>query len=230
MSFLESHWVDPDNGVWEARGPRRHFTHSKVMAWLALDRSVNDAQFLGLEAPVDRWRALREELRREVLERAWSERRGAFVQAYDRDVLDASVLVIPLVGFLPLDDPRVTSTVETIRRELCVDGVVRRYETTEDVDGLPPVESGSLPCSFWLVDCLALLRREREATRLFERLLDVRNDLGLLSEEYDPVRGQMVGNYPHARSHAGLLLSADLLTRESFQLTVLAEDFCGWAA
>jgi GH15 family glucan-1,4-alpha-glucosidase len=212
MDFLEGHWDEPDEGIWEVRGPRRHFTHSKVMAWVAVDRSVRDAERWGLAAPLERWRALRERIHREVLERGWSERRQAFTQAYDHDGLDAAVLMMPLVGFLPPDDPRVGATLQAVQRDLCVDGFVLRYETEEAVDGLPPGEGAFLPCTFWLVDNLALQGQEEQAVALFERLLSLRNDLGLLAEEYDPDHRRMVGNFPQAFSHVGLVNSARNLT------------------
>jgi GH15 family glucan-1,4-alpha-glucosidase len=211
MRFLEFEWDARDEGIWEVRGPRRHFTHSKVMAWVAADRAVRICEEIGREGPVDRWQALRERIHAEVCEQGYDEERGAFVQSYGSKLLDAAVLMIPLVGFLPADDPRVQSTVEAIQRELVEDGFVRRYEESEDaaeVDGLPPGEGAFLPCTFWLADNLALLGRVDEAREIFERLLDVRTPLGLLAEEYDPRLKRLVGNFPQAFSHVGLVNSA----------------------
>ena len=211
MDALESTWARPDHGIWEVRGPRRHFTHSKVMAWVAVDRSLRDAERHKLDAPLERWRAWRDTIHREVIERAWSASRCAFTQAYDHDALDASLLLMPIVGFLPPTDPRVTATVDAIQRELGVDGLIRRYESTEAIDGLRGGEGVFLPCSFWLVDALMLLGRRDEATQLFERLLALRTDLGLLAEEYDPVRRRLVGNFPQAFSHVALVHAAQTL-------------------
>jgi GH15 family glucan-1,4-alpha-glucosidase len=211
MQFLEFEWDARDEGIWEVRGPRRHFTHSKVMAWVAADRAVRLCEEFGREGPTDRWRALRATIHAEVCERGYDAERGAFVQSYGSKLLDAAVLMIPLVGFLPAEDERVRSTVETIQRELVEEGFVRRYEESDDaaeVDGLPPGEGAFLPCSFWLVDNLALLDRVDEARELYEQLLDVRNELGLLAEEYDPRLGRMVGNFPQAFSHVGLVNAA----------------------
>ncbi|MDQ3822502.1 MAG: glycoside hydrolase family 15 protein [Actinomycetota bacterium] len=211
MQFLEVEWDSPDEGIWEVRGPRRHFTHSKVMAWVAVDRAVRLCQEFGREGPVDRWRALRDRIHAEVCERGYDVERGAFVQSYGSKLLDASLLMIPLVGFLPAGDERVRSTVDVIQRELVEDGFVRRYEESEDaadVDGLPPGEGAFLPCSFWLVDNLALLGRVDEARELYERLLAVGGPLGLLAEEHEPRLGRLVGNFPQAFSHVGLVNSA----------------------
>ncbi len=211
LGWLESGWRLPDEGLWEVRGPRRHFTHSKVMAWVAFDRAVAAVERFGRPGPVERWRALRDEIHAEVLEHGFDERRHAFVQSYGSDRLDASLLMIPLVGFLPATDPRVAATVAAIERELLRDGLVERYRADEEnvgVDGLPPGEGVFLPCSFWLAQVRALQGREREARALFERLLSLRNDLGLLSEEYDPERGRLVGNFPQAFTHLALVDAA----------------------
>ena len=211
MKFLEVEWDAPDEGIWEVRGPRRHFTHSKVMAWVAADRAVRLCEEFAREGPVDRWRELSDEIHREVCEHGYDAERGAFVQAYGSKLLDAALLMIPLVGFLPAEDERVRSTVDAIQRELVEDGFVHRYKESDDaaeVDGLPPGEGAFLPCSFWLVDNLALLGRVDEARELYERLLAVRNPLGLLAEEYDVRRGRLVGNFPQAFSHLGLVNSA----------------------
>jgi GH15 family glucan-1,4-alpha-glucosidase len=211
MQFLEFEWDSRDEGIWEVRGPRRHFTHSKVMAWVAADRAVRLCEEHGREGPAGRWRTLRERIHAEVCSRGYDAERGAFVQSYGSKLLDAAVLMIPLVGFLPPEDERVRSTVATIERELVEDGFVRRYEESEEaaeVDGLPPGEGAFLPCSFWLVDNLALQGRVDDAGELFERLLGIRSGLGLLSEEYDTKLGRLVGNFPQAFSHVGLVNSA----------------------
>jgi GH15 family glucan-1,4-alpha-glucosidase len=214
MEFLESNWNQPDDGIWEVRGPRRNFTHSKVMAWVAVDRAVHTVEHLALEGPVDRWRALRDQIRDEVCKNGWNDDVGAFTQYYGSTELDASVLMIPMVGFLPPDDPRVRSTVEAIERELVHDGLVLRYRPRDDsaVDGLAGGEGAFLACSFWLVDNLALLGRHDDARALFERLLSLSNDVGLLAEEYDPVTKRMVGNFPQAFSHVGLINAARTLS------------------
>jgi GH15 family glucan-1,4-alpha-glucosidase len=212
LQFLEEAWREPDEGIWEMRGPRRHFVHSKVMAWVAFDRAVRSIEALGLEGPVGRWRAARDAVHDEVCRRGFDPRRGAFTQAYGSANLDASLLMMPLVGFLPADDPRVAGTVRAIERELLVDGLVLRYRTEETEDGLPPGEGAFLPCSFWLADVQALGGRAAEARELFERLLDLRNDVGLLSEEYDPRARRMLGNFPQAFSHVGLINTASNLT------------------
>jgi GH15 family glucan-1,4-alpha-glucosidase len=211
LDFLESGWREPDDGIWEVRGPRRHFTHSKVMAWVALDRAVKAVEF-GLGGPADRWRGLRDEIHAEVCREGYDTERQTFTQYYGSSELDASLLMIPLVGFLPPSDPRVAGTVEAVQRELVHDGFVRRYSTSTDVDGLPAGEAAFLACTLWLADNLALLGRRREARRLFEQILDLRNDLGLLSEEYDPAARRLVGNFPQALSHVGLVNTAYNLT------------------
>jgi GH15 family glucan-1,4-alpha-glucosidase len=208
LDFLESGWREPDDGIWEVRGPRRHFTHSKVMAWVALDRAVKAVERFGLRGPVERWRSLREEIHAEVCREGYDAERKTFTQFYGSRELDASLLMIPLVGFLPPSDPRVAGTVEAVQRELLHDGFVRRYSTRTDVDGLPVGEAAFLVCTLWLADNLALLGRSDEARRLFERVLDLRNDLGLLSEEYDPAARRLVGNFPQALSHVGLVNTA----------------------
>ena len=208
MDFLESGWKDADEGIWEVRGPRRDFTHSKVMAWVAVDRSVKDIRRKFGDGPIDRWIALRDEIHRDVCERGFDTERNAFVQYYGSKSLDASLLMIPLVGFLPAKDPRVVSTVRAIERELIYKGLVLRYPTETGVDGLPPGEGAFLPCTFWLADNLSIMGREREARELFERLLDLRNDVGLLSEEYDPVLRRQLGNFPQAFTHVSLINTA----------------------
>jgi GH15 family glucan-1,4-alpha-glucosidase len=210
MDFLESNWRQPDEGLWEVRGPRRHFTHSKVMAWVAVDRAVKAVEFYGRKGPLDRWRGLRRELHDEVCREGYDAEQNTFVQYYGARNLDASLLMIPMVGFLPATDPRMRGTVAAIERELVQDGLVLRYhpDTAEAVDGLPAGEGAFLACSFWLADNLALAGRRDEARELFERLLDLRNDVGLLAEEYDPKTGRLLGNFPQAFSHVPLINSA----------------------
>jgi GH15 family glucan-1,4-alpha-glucosidase len=208
VEFLETAWKEPDEGIWEVRGPRRHFTHSKVMAWVAFDRMVKMVERFGLGGPADRWRRQREEIRREVCAQGVDPRRNCFVQYYGGTALDASLLMIPLVGFLPADDPRMLATVRAIERELTRDEFVQRYPTDPQVDGLPPGEGAFLACTFWLVDNLALLGERDKAIRKFEWLLALRNDVGLLSEEYDPQTKRLVGNFPQAFSHVALVESA----------------------
>jgi GH15 family glucan-1,4-alpha-glucosidase len=207
---VEGRWRDPDRGLWEVRGEPQHFTHSKVMAWVALDRAVKAVENFDLDGPVDRWREARDVIFNEVCERAFDVRRGTFVQAYDSQALDASTLLIPIVGFLPADDPRVRGTTAAIERELVRGGFVMRYTTTAAtaVDGLPPGEGAFLACSFWLVDNYVLAGRRAEAEALFERLIALCNDVGLLSEEYDAPGRRFAGNFPQAFSHVGLVNSA----------------------
>jgi GH15 family glucan-1,4-alpha-glucosidase len=211
LEWLEDGWRREDAGIWEVRGPARHFTHSKVMAWVAFDRAVRYHDEFGREGPVERWRELRDEIHEEVCRRSWNEQKQAFAQSYDSDELDASVLLMPLTSFLPATDERIVSTVDAIRRELTVDGLLLRYRSHEVEDGLPPGEGVFLPCSFWLADVLALQGRFDEARELFERLLDLRNDVGLLSEEYDPVAGRLLGNFPQAFTHLALVNTAIVL-------------------
>jgi len=210
MEFLEVGWREPDDGIWEVRGPRRHFTHSKVMAWVAMDRAIKTVEEFGVDGPVERWRTVRQEIHDEVCEQGFNAARGCFTQYYGSDELDASLLMIPLVGFLPATDPRMRGTIEAIERELVEGDFVLRYRTvdTGEVDGLTGREGAFLACSFWLADCYTLLGREHDARQLFERLLDLRNDLGLLAEEYDAVAGRLVGNFPQAFSHVSLVNSA----------------------
>ena len=212
LKFLESNWEKPDEGIWEVRGPRRHFTHSKVMAWVAFDRAVKAVERFGLDGPVERWRRVRSTIHSQVCEAGFDAKRNTFVQYYGSTNLDASLLLIPLVGFLPPADPRVRGTVEAIEREIVNDGLVQRYSSTTDVDSLPPGEGAFLPCSFWLADNLALIGRHQEAEALFERLLALRNDVGLLSEEYDPRERHMLGNFPQALTHVALINTARLLS------------------
>jgi GH15 family glucan-1,4-alpha-glucosidase len=208
IDFVVDHWQDPDDGIWEVRGPRRPFVHSKVMAWVAMDRAVAAVERYGLEGPVDDWRAVRDAIHTEVCDKGYNAEVGAFTQYYGSDGLDASLLLLPAVGFLPCDDPRIVGTVDAVRRQLMVEGFVLRYQNDSGVDGLPGGEGAFLPCSFWMVDCLAMLGRVDEARDLFERLVGVANDVGLLAEEYDTARGRQVGNFPQAFSHVGLINSA----------------------
>jgi GH15 family glucan-1,4-alpha-glucosidase len=210
MDFLEGAWEKADEGIWEVRGPRRHFTHSKVLAWVAFDRAVQAVERWDLRGPVERWRQLRAEIHAEVCREAFNTELNSFTQSYGSTELDASTLQIPLVGFLPGDDPRVVGTVNAIQNHLTRDGFVERYAVKErnDVDGLPGGEGVFLPCSFWLVDALLLQERDDEARALFEKLLGVSNDLGLLAEEYDPHSKRLLGNYPQAFTHVGLVNSA----------------------
>ncbi|MFL6102919.1 MAG: glycoside hydrolase family 15 protein, partial [Actinomycetes bacterium] len=212
LAHLETCWQEPDEGLWEVRGARQQFTHSKVLAWVAMDRAVKAIEQLGLEGPVDRWRALRQRIHDDVCEQAYDAERNTFVQAYGSKELDASLLQIPLVGFLPPSDKRVRGTVEAIERELLVDGFVLRYRTPgapdASVDGLPGDEGAFLACTFWLADNYALLGRQGDARSLFERLLALRNDVGLLAEEYDPVAGRQLGTFPQAFSHVPLINTA----------------------
>ncbi len=212
LDFLAAHWHEPDEGIWEIRGPRRHFTHSKVMAWVAFDRAVKDAEAGGLDGPVDEWRRLRDAIHAQVCSSGFDARRNCFVQTYGSSELDGSLLLLPLVGFLPPDDARIRGTVEAIQRELVVDGLVQRYLTETNIDHLPPGEGMFLPCTFWLADALALMGRRDEAEALFERLLRRCNDLGLLAEEIEPGSGHMLGNFPQALTHVALVNTAVLLS------------------
>jgi GH15 family glucan-1,4-alpha-glucosidase len=213
---LASIWQEPDEGLWEVRGPRRHFTHSKVMCWVAFDRAATAVERFGLPGAGKRWRATADQIHREVCERGYDEDRGAFVQSFGSKALDAAVLVMPRVGFLAGDDPRFVSTVHRIREELSHDGFVRRYDTGEaesgeNVDGLPGQEGAFLACSFWMADAEYYIGERERARKRFERLLDLRNDVGLLAEEYDPQTGRQIGNFPQAFSHLGLVNTAYLI-------------------
>ena len=208
LEHLENVWNRPDEGIWEVRGARQHFTYSKVMAWVAFDRAIKSAKRFGLDGPLDHWQALRAHIREEILQKGFNPRCGTFVQYFGGDALDAALLLLPLVRFLPAKDPRMRATIEAIERELVTDGLVRRYATEERIDGLPGGEGAFLACSFWLVDNLAMLGRQQEAQRWFQRLLALRNDVGLLSEEYDPVSKRALGNFPQALSHLALINSA----------------------
>ena len=214
LEHLEQNWNQPDEGIWEIRGEPRHFTHSKVMAWAAFDRAVRSIEDFQLEGPLEKWRKLRDQIHGDICEKGFSKRLGSFVQYYGAEQVDASLLLLPLVGFLPPDDPKITGTVAAIEKMLLRNGFVRRYKTDSSVDGLEGSEGVFLACSFWLVDNYVLQHRDQEAVELFERLLSLRNDVGLLAEEYDPVRRRQLGNFPQAFSHVSLVNSAHNLTKE----------------
>ncbi|HVV63852.1 MAG TPA: glycoside hydrolase family 15 protein [Rhizomicrobium sp.] len=205
LQRLEAIWQEPDEGIWEVRGGRQHFTHSKIMAWVAFDRSIRDAEKHRLVAPLDRWKALRDKIHRAVCERGYDASKNAFMQSFESDELDATLLLIPQTGFLPIGDPRVAGTIAAIERELVVDGLVRRYRTESGADGLPPGEGAFLACSFWLADAYQRQGRIEEANALVDRLLTLRNDLGLFSEEYDPKARRLIGNFPQAFSHLAMV-------------------------
>ncbi|HEY1609099.1 MAG TPA: glycoside hydrolase family 15 protein [Paraburkholderia sp.] len=205
LEHLEKIWTEPDEGIWETRGGRQHFTFSKVMAWVAFDRAIGSAEKFGLPGPLDHWREIREQIHAMVCERSFNQRLNTFTQIYDGTELDASLLLMPLVGFLPASDPRIAGTVEAIERDLMCEGFVMRYRTTQVDDGLPPGEGTFLACSFWLVDNLSLQGRVDDARRMYERLIGLANDVGLLSEEYDPIEHRLVGNFPQAFSHVALV-------------------------
>jgi GH15 family glucan-1,4-alpha-glucosidase len=208
LAHLEKVWMEPDAGMWEVRGALRQFTYSKVMCWVAFDRAVKMVEGMGLPGPVERWRQVRQQIHDDVCRLGVSLERGCFVQSYGSEELDASLLLIPITGFLPARDPRVVATVEAIQRELTAGGLVQRYRTRESVDGLPPGEGAFLACSFWLVDNLRMQGRVDEARALFQRLLGLANDVGLLAEEYDPLEGRQLGNFPQAFSHVAMVNSA----------------------
>jgi len=210
VEFVARSWEEPDEGIWEVRGPRRHFTHSKVMAWVAVDRAVRTVEDFGVEGPLERWRELRHRIHEDVCAQGYNAEVGAFTQYYGSDALDASLLMIPLVGFLPATDERVCSTVEAVERGLTEDGFVLRYRTQDSggVDGLHGHEGAFLACSFWMADCLYLIGRYDDAHAMLDRLIGLRNDLGLLAEEYDVRGGRQVGNFPQAFSHVSLVNAA----------------------
>jgi GH15 family glucan-1,4-alpha-glucosidase len=215
MRFLESNWDKPDEGIWEVRGGRKHFTHSKMMAWVAFDRAVKLAEACKYspDDQLERWRKIRDQIHREVCERGYNPNKKAFTQFYGSDALDASLLMMPRVGFLPPSDERVRGTIEAVERELMQDGFVLRYRTTDEhVDGLPGREGVFLPCSFWLANCLHFIGRTEDAKKMFERLLTLRNDLGLLSEEYDPIEKRQLGNFPQAFTHLAMVNTARILS------------------
>jgi GH15 family glucan-1,4-alpha-glucosidase len=213
LEHLARIWRRPDHGIWEMRGPTQHFTHSKVMAWVAFDRAIKSAESFGLEGPLEIWRKLRDEVCDEVCACGYDDKLGTFVQAYGSDQLDASLLLLPCVGFLPVTDPRIAATITAIERRLLHNGLVMRYSTKEVEDALPPGEGAFLACSFWLVDVYTLQQRVEEAEDLFRRLVGLCNEVGLLSEEYEPSAKRLVGNFPQAFSHVALVNSAYNLTR-----------------
>ena len=208
LDHLENVWKEPDEGIWETRGGPQQFTYSKMMAWVAFDRAVLLAEQLEYDAPVERWKTIRDAIHREICEKAFDKKKNSFVQAYGSSQLDASLLLMPVVGFLPGTDKRVQGTVKAIERELMPDGLVLRYNTAKVKDGLPPGEGVFLACSFWMVSCLKAIGRSRDARRLFDKLLKLRNSVGLLSEEYDAKRKRLVGNFPQAFSHIALVNAA----------------------
>jgi GH15 family glucan-1,4-alpha-glucosidase len=224
LEHLKNIWRSPDQGIWEMRGPARHFTYSKVMAWVAFDRTIKSAESFGLEGPVDEWREQRDAICEEVLARGYDRKLGTFVQAYDSQQLDANLLQLPCVGFLPVTDPRIERTIAAIEQRLIRDGFVMRYSTEEVEDALPPGEGAFLACSFWLVDVYMLQERYDEAESLFARLVGLCNDLGLLSEEYDPAAKRLVGNFPQAFSHLALVNSAYNLTAQRKPVHQRAHD------
>ena len=213
VEFIAKHWTEPDHGIWEVRGPQQHFTHSKVMSWVAIDRAIKAVEDYGYEGPVEEWKTLAETVRRQICDKGYDKDLASFTQAYGSKNLDAALLMLALVGFLPPDDPRIVGTVEAIRANLMHHGFVKRYRTHETDDGLPGGEGTFLACSFWFADNLYLQGRVDEATEIFERLLSIRNDVGLMAEEYDPVAGQMLGNFPQAFSHVSLINTAFNLSR-----------------
>ncbi len=224
LSYLAEAWREPDEGIWEVRGPRQHFTHSKVMAWVAFDRAVRAVQELGVDGPLETWVQIREEIHRDICENGFDPELNSFVQAYGSKALDASLLLMPLVGFLPPEDPRIKGTLAAIERRLMVDGLIFRYETGETEDGLPPGEGAFIACSLWYADNLILAGRHDEAATMFQRILSLRNDVGLLAEEYDPVSKRQLGNFPQAFSHVAVINTALNLTRREGPAEMRAAD------
>jgi GH15 family glucan-1,4-alpha-glucosidase len=220
LKFLESAWQEPDDGIWEVRGPRRHFVHSKMMAWVAVDRIIKSSEHGFFKTDIVRWTKLRSAIHEQVCQKGFDPELNSFVQFYGSKHLDASLLMMPLVDFLPPDDPRVIGTVKAIESNLMVNGFVARYTQDPNVDGLPHGEGTFLPCSFWLADNYELQGRHEDAVRLFERLLEVRNDVGLLSEEYDAVAKRHLGNFPQAFTHVGLVNTAFNLTPKAVRANV----------
>ncbi|HEY3076954.1 MAG TPA: glycoside hydrolase family 15 protein [Burkholderiales bacterium] len=223
LKHLETCWQEPDQGLWEVRGPRRRFTYSKMMCWVAFDRAIKAVETHGRPGPVEHWRRLRDRIHADVCKQGWNAKRASFVQHYGSRELDASLLLIPMTGFLPCSDPRVIATIEAIQRDLTEEGFVLRYRTRKSLDGLPPGEGVFLACSFWLADCLIMLGRRDEARELFERLCRLANDVGLLSEEYDPRSGRHLGNFPQAFSHVALVNTAMNLSQEAKPVEQRAE-------
>ena len=215
LDWLSKNWDQSDDGIWEIRSDRQHFVHSRVMAWVAFDRAIKGVEHGWNEGPVDEWRRVRDAIYRQVSERGFDPARNTFLQAYESDALDASLLIMPLVGFVPANDPRMQGTVAAIEKHLMHDGFVSRYDTRVTVDGLPPGEGSFLPCTFWYVDNLVLQGRHSEAIEMFERLLKLRNDVGLLSEEYESRSNRLVGNFPQAFTHVGLINTALNLAQPS---------------
>jgi GH15 family glucan-1,4-alpha-glucosidase len=213
IDHLEKVWTEPDESIWEVRSRKRHFTYSKVMAWVAFDRAIKSAQKFELKGPIERWHSLRRRIHDEVCARAFDQEQNSFVQSYEGKELDASLLLLPGVGFLPPEDPRIKGTIEAVERKLMIGGLVRRYDTATAEDGLPPGEGVFLACSFWLVDAYVMLGRLSDAESLFKRLVSLCNDVGLLAEEYDPASKELLGNFPQAFSHVALVNSAFNLTR-----------------
>jgi GH15 family glucan-1,4-alpha-glucosidase len=224
IRHLETVWHTPDEGIWEVRGARRPFTYSKVMAWVAIDRAIKSVRTFGVPGDIARWSALRQRIHDDVCQHGYDARRNSFVQYYGSRELDASLLLIPIIGFLPSSDPRVKGTVDAIQRELMVDGLVMRYRTHESLDGLPPGEGVFLACSFWLADNLVLQGRRDEARAIFERLLTLRNDVGLLAEEYEPAAKRFLGNFPQAFSHVALINTAMNLAERAKPVEQRAEE------
>jgi GH15 family glucan-1,4-alpha-glucosidase len=213
IEHVESIWKEPDAGMWEVRGALKHFTYSKVMTWVALDRGIRAAEASRLKAPTARWRRVRDAIHAEICARGFNRELGSFVQSFESTELDASLLLLPAVGFLPASDERIKSTIDAIERRLMVDGFVARYDTTTTDDGLPPGEGTFLACSFWLADAYAMSGRVEEARAVFERLIALANDVGLLAEEYDPKDRRLLGNFPQACSHIALVNTAHNLAR-----------------
>ncbi|HEX7115248.1 MAG TPA: glycoside hydrolase family 15 protein [Steroidobacter sp.] len=224
LEHLEQVWEQPDCGIWEVRGPPQHFTHSKMMAWVAFDRAIKDAETYKLPGPIERWRELRAKIHAQICERGFDRERNTFVQAYGSKNLDASLLLMVELGFLPADDPRVHGTIRAIESELMYEGFVRRYDTVRTNDGLPPGEGVFLACTCWLANAYAVTGREREALELFNRVASLANDVGLLSEEYDPVTGRLVGNFPQGFSHLSLIVTAFNLVHTTKPSRQRAED------
>jgi GH15 family glucan-1,4-alpha-glucosidase len=213
LNHLAGIWREPDEGIWEVRGPRRQFTHSKVMCWYAFDSAIKSCERFGMKGSLDRWREVREEIHMEVCRNAFDPDLGSFVQSYGSKEVDASLLMIPKVGFLPVTDEKVQGTIRAIEKLLMRDGYVLRYNTEENIDGLTPGEGVFLPCSFWLADVYLMSGRYEEGKQLFERLMQLRNDVGLFSEEYSPSEKRQVGNFPQAFTHVALLNSIFIARR-----------------
>ncbi len=208
VQYVEKHWDEPDQGIWELRGPPQPLVYSRVMAWVAMDRAIKSVELYGLQGPAERWREVRDAIHDQVIAKGYNEELGSFTQAYGSTELDASLLLVPIMGFLPIEDPRVVGTIEAIQRDLTVDGFIARYRNRSGVDGLPGQEGTFLPCTLWLVSCLAKLGRVDEAGEVLRRVASVANDVGLFSEEYDTKRKRLVGNFPQAFTHVALINAA----------------------